>query len=104
MAVRTSFPDGADPIAGILCRFQLRVEASYFFVRLNQFWAQRFDPGKGVLIDEAVPIADGLSNGSSYSISENGIVVFRRAAASIDNLRGSTGRASHWRQLEMPAT
>ena len=47
------------------------------YYRTNQLLARPFDPIKGKVIGEPVPIADSVSSGPTWSVSNNGVLMFR---------------------------
>jgi serine/threonine protein kinase len=56
------------------------------FIRRRQLVAQPFDAAKGILKGEPQPIAEGLGNGPSFSASANGVVTFRTARGTDNQL------------------
>jgi len=69
-----------------LSRFEYAPSGWLLFVRENTLVAQRFDAARGELAGEAIPIADGIyvsSNGvAEFSVSRNGVLVYRAAGGS----------------------
>jgi Tol biopolymer transport system component/predicted Ser/Thr protein kinase len=56
-----------------------RETAYLIFLRSEQLMAQQFDPGRAAVSGEPVSIAGPLLSGPSFSVSENGVLVFRRS-------------------------
>jgi eukaryotic-like serine/threonine-protein kinase len=48
----------------------------------NQLFARPFDPAKGEVTGEPVPIADSVSAGPFWSVSNNGVLMFRHSRPS----------------------
>lgn len=47
------------------------------YYRTNQLLARPFDPIKGEVTGEPVPIADTVNTGPTWSVSNNGVLMFR---------------------------
>jgi dipeptidyl aminopeptidase/acylaminoacyl peptidase len=62
-------------------------KAYLLFLRRNQLMAQPFDAGTAAVSGEPVSIADPLQLGPSFSVSENGVLIFQR---------GWSGRQLTW--------
>jgi Tol biopolymer transport system component len=86
--IRIADADGSDSklIVDGLSRVEYAEPGYLVFVRETTLVAQRFDPEKGVLSGEPIPLVDGIGvdaqGQAEFSVSRAGVLVYRAGAAS----------------------